>query len=57
VDCIKRGDDMRRLKFGCEDCKEMVIKDWRMWCGKYNKRIDEAKYECKKCVVNCGIEG
>ncbi len=48
---------MRRLKFGCEDCGEMVIKDWRMWCEKYGCRIDEAKWQCDRCVNNCGIEG
>jgi hypothetical protein len=48
---------MRRLKFRCEDCGEMVIKDWRMWCRKYECVIGEAKYRCEKCVVNCGYEG
>lgn len=48
---------MRRLKFGCEDCGEMVIKDWRMWCRKYECVIGETKYRCEKCVVNCGYEG
>ena len=57
MESIKRVDCMRRLKFGCEDCGEMVIKDWRMWCGKYGKIVGEAKYECEKCSVNCGYEG
>ena len=35
----------------------MVIKDWRMWCRKYECVIGEAKYKCEKCVVNCGYEG
>ena len=49
---------MRRLKFRCEDCGEMEI-NWRcgykMWCGKFNVAISEAKYRCEKCVVNCRV--
>ena len=45
---------------GDEDCGEMEI-NWRcgykMWCGKFNVAISEAKYRCEKCVVNCGYEG
>lgn len=57
MESIKRVIEMRRLKFRCEDCGEMVIKDWRMWCEKYGCRIDEAKWQCDRCVNNCGIEG
>ena len=51
---------MRRMKFGCENCKEMEIngrEGWGMWCGKFDEAIDGAKYKCKECIVNCGYEG